>query len=225
MTKTIEAPPRLTRRLVFDGLTRTAFDACAELCNEVQDRRMDNLPETERPVVRCALRTDGPGSYLLSFEIPHDEPAALAPERKPKCWSKGRRRSHQPAGSPDPALQLELLSATRIVEEMILAVSLICATPSGQLGAVLRHRSHGLFVEFINGVKAKGRYPPRLLEHAGGSRDPGHAVPHPRSVPGPGASHDDCPGDPAGGEPGIQLGHHRQWIPAGLRERGGAGDP
>ena len=29
---------------------------------------------------------------------------------------------------------------------------------------------------------------------------------------------------PLGGA-GIQLGHHRQWIPAGLRERGGAGDP
>ena len=148
----------LKPRLVFDELTRSAFDACAEICNAVLHQRMGAAAD-EFPPVRCDLRTGGPGTYLLSFEIP-DESIPPHPdgdaETAPRHWEKARPALDRHPGALDAALQPELLSATRILEEMMLAVSLICATPAGQLGATLRHRSHGTFVEFVNGVRAMG---------------------------------------------------------------------
>ena len=146
----------LKPRLVFDQLTRAGFEACAEICNEVLSQRMEIPPATGLPLVHCALHVYSPGTCPLSFEVPDDERAAPGSELKPRRWRRRGGRRHQRAGHLDAALQLELLSATRILEEMMLAVSLICATPSGQLHATLRHRSHGDFVEFINGVRAMG---------------------------------------------------------------------
>lgn len=146
----------LKPRLVFDQLTRAGFEACAEICNELLHQRRADLPHAGLPLVHCGLRADSPGTYLLSFEIPDDERTEPGSEQRPRRSRRRRGRRHQRAGHLDAALQLELLSATRILEEMMLAVSLICATPSGQLGATLRHRSHGVFVEFINGVRTMG---------------------------------------------------------------------
>lgn len=111
----------LKPRLVFDQLTRAGFEACAEICNEVLSQRMEIPPATGLPLVHCALHVDSPGTYPLSFEIPDDERAAPGSELKPRRWRRRGGRRHQRAGHLDPALQLELLSATRILEEMMLA--------------------------------------------------------------------------------------------------------
>lgn len=143
----------LKPRLVFDDLTRTAFDACAEICNDVMRMRRKETPAQQCPRIRCDLPTDGPGSYLLSFEIPDEE--RVPPEARSASLMR-RRRSRQTArgGSRlDAGLQLELHSATRILEEMLLAVDIICSTPAGQLGASMRSSGHGSFVEFVNGIR------------------------------------------------------------------------
>lgn len=147
----------LKPRLVFDELTRTAFDACAEICNTVMCESMGSDSAAERPLVRCALRTDGPGSYLLSFEIPERDPESAAPDTtsvsRGQWKTRKRTQEARSASQPDPDLQLRLLSATRILEEMLLAVDTICSTPSGQLSVTERRRNHGHFVEFVNGIR------------------------------------------------------------------------
>lgn len=147
----------LKPRLVFDERTRDAFDACAEICNTVMCESMGTAPSAQCPLVRCALRTDGPGSYLLSFEIPEEGPALPEPDTTSPArgrW-KARKRTQEArtASQPDPDLQLRLLSATRILVEMLLAVDTVCSTPAGQLSVTVRRRNHGHFVEFVNGVR------------------------------------------------------------------------
>ena len=145
-------------RVAFDDLTRTGFEACAALAHAVFDEGgertpgadgspTDRLLEQEGAHVRCLLDSEGPGRYLLGFEVPHDSEPLGGLSRL--LHHLGLRGS---TAATDPVLQSRLLSATHLVEDLLLGVDTICSTAPGRLSAVIGSGSEPS-IEFIDGVR------------------------------------------------------------------------
>lgn len=143
--RTIRREPRVT----FDELARTSFTALASLAADLVSAQL--LRDSEAvalPPLRCSLEPIAPGTYALGFEIPS------APTGRP---IRLRRRSERSTpGYPlamDEAVQAGLYGRTRILEELVLAVDMICSTPSGRLVLSRVLSGGGPVVEFVDGVR------------------------------------------------------------------------
>lgn len=142
-------------RMVFDELTRTAFEACAALADAVFDDCLRDIPGHEDARIRCLLDPEGPGIYQLGFEVP------LLPEPAEARTPLGRflhPRARRPSSpEPDPLLQGELLTATHIVEDLLLCVDTICSTPPGRLSVCGGDDPRDEPIEFVDGVRVLRR--------------------------------------------------------------------
>ena len=134
-------------RMVFDDLTRAGFEACAALADAVFDECTEGASAEQDPHVRCFLGSEGPGRYLLGFEVPREQEPPRGLSRLREQLGFGRS-----ADGGDPLLQGRLLSATHLVEDLLLGVDTICSTAPGRLSAVIGSGSEPS-IEFIDGVR------------------------------------------------------------------------
>lgn len=149
-------------RVVFDDLTRAGFEACAALAHVVFDECTEGSSAEDDPHVRCFLGSEGPGRYLLGFEVPREQESPRGLSRLREQLGLGRR-----AAEDDPVLQGRLLSATHLVEDLLLGVDTICSTAPGRLSVGVAESDPEASVEFIDGVRILRRIHPstwRLLQ-------------------------------------------------------------
>ncbi|WP_144795049.1 hypothetical protein [Kocuria palustris] len=144
----------LEPRVVFDGLTRTAFEACEALADALFAELSNEGPEQPAAHVRCGLEPERPGTYLLSFEIPpcpqsHEHRSGLS-----RLLLGSRRACLQ---GPDPFLQGELQSATQIIEDLLLLVDAICSTTPGRLSLSDGGGAAEGVVEIVDGIRVLQR--------------------------------------------------------------------
>lgn len=141
-------------RTVFDGLVRTAFETCASLA-EVISRQLGTAYHPRRMKVECGLEPNGPGAYLVSFEI-----SAAPPPPVRDCLvarMRARRAASAPPTPDEAQAQVELLFTTRMFEDLILAVDTICSMAPGSLDASVEDGAQGQMVEFLDGVRVLRR--------------------------------------------------------------------
>lgn len=146
---------RLRPRLVFDHLTRTAFEACAALADEIFTAQPRSMAASSRAQVRCGIRTDEAGAYRLSFEIPVEESSPGPRGVLGRLLSPTQDRgAHDTA---DDLLQFELLTATRIIEDMLLAVDTVCTVPPSHLSVWADLTGPEGMIGFLDGIKVVRR--------------------------------------------------------------------
>lgn len=154
-------------RAVFDDLTRTSFEACAALADAVFDEctehaspaeaaRGGRLLAQEDSHVRCILEPEGPGRYLLGFEVPCGPGPGQGLSRL--LHALGLKGA---AARTDPALQGRLLSTTHLIEDLVLGVDSICSTAPGRLTVGIAGSEQDASIEFIDGVRILRRIHPR----------------------------------------------------------------
>lgn len=142
-------------RMVFDDLTRAGFEACAALTDAVFDECTEGASAKQDPHVRCFLGSEGPGRYLLGFEVPREQEPPRGLSRLREQLGFGRS-----ADGGDPMLQGRLLSATHLVEDLLLGVDTICSTAPGSLSVGIADSGPEATVEFIDGVRVLRRIHP-----------------------------------------------------------------
>lgn len=136
-------------RMVFDELARTSFTALASLAADlVSAQLLSDTDAAALPPLRCSLQPLSPGVYMVGFEIP-----GASAGRLPRRRRRGERSASGYPPSMDEVVQAGLYGRTRILEELVLAVDMICSTPSGRLTVAPVPSGGEPVVELVDGVR------------------------------------------------------------------------
>ena len=112
--------------------------------------------------MQCGLEMRGLGTYLVSFKILDGD---ITPENSgPLSRLLPQRAKKQHSHSGDSPIQVQLLSATRLLEDLILAIDAICSTEPGHLSVALDDTAREPMIELIDGVKVLRRIYPSSWE-------------------------------------------------------------